>query len=202
MDKTLYIYGAGGHAKVVAATARLLGYEIKGFCEDSTARTGQPFFGSLIIPFDDIPVGSNIAVAFGNNIIRHQKVMELKENYHLPTLIHPSAQVAEGVQLGVGCFIAALSNIDPDCQLGTGCILNKLSNISHDSVVGAGTHVAGGVIVAGNVNIGKCCCIGIGSRIVEKITIGDNVTVGAGAVVIRDLPANVIAVGVPAKIIK
>lgn len=202
MDRDLYIYGAGGHAKVVAATARLLGYQVKGFCEDHSVRIGELFFGAPIVPFEQIPHGANVFIAFGNNSVRYQKITELKKTFNIPTLIHPSAQVASDIKIGCGCFIEALSNIDPDCQLGTGCILNKLSNISHDSVVGAGTHVAGGVIVAGNVNIGKCCCIGIGSRIIEKITIGDNVTVGAGAVVIRDLPANVIAVGVPAKIIK
>lgn len=202
MSKTLYIYGAGGHAKVVAATARLLEYEIKGFCEDSPDRVGQPFFGSFIIPFSDIPIGGDIAVAFGNNIIRYQKIVALKKYYHLPTLIHPSAQVAKEVQFGDGCFVAALSNIDPDCRIGDACIINKLSNVSHDAEIGAGTHVSVRVAIAGNVSIGKCCCIGIGSSIIERISIGDRVIVGAGAVVIRDLPASVTAVGIPAQVIK
>ena len=202
MSKDIYIYGAGGHAKVVAATARLLGYEVKGFCEDSTDRIGQVFFDSEILPFTDIPAGTNIAVAFGNNSVRYQKVMELKEKFNLPTLIHPSAQIAERAEIGIGCFIAALSNIDPDCKIGDACIINKLANVSHDSVIGAGTHVSVGAAIAGNVTIGKCCCIGIGSRIIEKISVGDQVIVGAGAVVIRNLPSNVTAVGVPAKIIK
>ena len=201
MDKTLYIYGAGGHAKVVAATARLLGYQVKGFCEDYSARIGELFFGAPIIPFEKIPHGANVFIAFGNNAVRYQKVSELKMIFNIPTLIHPSAQVASNVKIGCGCFIAALSNIDPDCRIGDGCILNNLSNISHDSVVGDGTHVSGGVSSAGEVAIGRCCCIGIGSRIIEKISIGDNVIVGAGAVVIRNLPSDVTAVGVPAHII-
>lgn len=202
MNKTLYIYGAGGHAKVVAATARLLGYEIKGFCEDSTDRIGHSFCEASIIPFADIPRNSNLFIAFGDNSARYRKVVELNGKYHFPTLIHPSAQVADGVIIGIGCFIAALSNIDPACRIGDACIVNKLSNISHDSQIDNGVHICGGVTIAGSVSVGECCCIGIGSRIIEKISIGDHVIVGAGAVVIKDLPSNCTAVGIPAKIIK
>lgn len=201
MDRDLYIYGAGGHAKVVAATARLLGYQVKGFCEDHSVRIGELFFGAPIVPFEQIPHGANVFIAFGNNSVRYQKITALKEIFNIPTLIHPSAQISAGSEIGCGCFIAALSNIDPDCRIGDGCILNNLSNISHDSVVGDGTHVAGGVSSAGEVAIGMCCCIGIGSRIIEKISIGDNVIIGAGAVVISNLPSGVTAVGVPAHII-
>ncbi|HHU03083.1 MAG TPA: hypothetical protein GXZ91_08160 [Christensenellaceae bacterium] len=41
-----------------------------------------------------------------------------------------------------------------------------------------------------------------GSQIIQGLTIGENTIVGAGAVVVRDLPANCTAVGVPAQVIK
>lgn len=49
--------------------------------------------------------------------------------------------------------------------------------------------------------IGNNVNIGAGAKILGPITIGDNVEIGANAVVIKDVPANSIAVGVPAKII-
>ncbi len=52
------------------------------------------------------------------------------------------------------------------------------------------------------VHIGRNCWIGAGAIILPGITIGDNTVVGAGSVVTKDLPANVVAVGNPAKIIR
>ena len=49
---------------------------------------------------------------------------------------------------------------------------------------------------------GELSFLGIGATIIQGIKIGKNVTVGAGSVVIKDIPDNVIAVGNPAKIIK
>ena len=52
------------------------------------------------------------------------------------------------------------------------------------------------------VRIGKNCWIGAGALIMPGITIGHNSVIGAGSVVTKDIPANVIAVGNPAKVIK
>lgn len=52
------------------------------------------------------------------------------------------------------------------------------------------------------VHIGKNCWIGAGVIIVPGITIGDNVVIGAGSIVTKDLPDNVIAVGNPCKIVR
>lgn len=47
--------------------------------------------------------------------------------------------------------------------------------------------------------VGENCIISTGAKILGKITIGDNCIIGANAVVIKDVPSNSIAVGVPAK---
>lgn len=52
------------------------------------------------------------------------------------------------------------------------------------------------------VRIGKNCWIGAGAIILPGITIGDNTVVGAGSVVTKDLPANVVAVGNPCRILR
>ncbi len=52
------------------------------------------------------------------------------------------------------------------------------------------------------VHIGKNCWIGAGTLIMPGITIGDNVVVGAGSVVTKDLPSNVVAVGNPCRILR
>ena len=200
--KKLYIYGAGGHAKVVAATAELCGFTVCGFFEDGDERVGDVFFGKPIVSFKDIPERSFVFVAFGNNRIRLQKGKELQENYLIPSIIHPSAQISKQTKIGNGVYIGALANVDPDCDIEDFCIINNHASVSHESNIGKGTHVSVGVSLAGHTTIGQCCCIGIGSKVKEQITIGDYSLVGAGTVVIHDVPSNVTVVGCPARIIK
>ena len=52
------------------------------------------------------------------------------------------------------------------------------------------------------VRIGKNCWIGAGVIIVPGITVGDNVVIGAGSVVTKDLPSNVLAVGNPCRVLR
>lgn len=52
------------------------------------------------------------------------------------------------------------------------------------------------------VHIGRNCWIGAGVIIVPGITIGDNVVIGAGSIVTRDIPDNVVAVGNPCKVLR
>lgn len=59
-----------------------------------------------------------------------------------------------------------------------------------------------GAIVAGNVHIGNNCELGTGCNIIQGLDIGKRTIIGAGAVVVRNIPENCTAVGVPAKPIK
>ncbi len=52
------------------------------------------------------------------------------------------------------------------------------------------------------VHIGKCCWIGAGAIIMPGVTIGDNSVIGAGSVVTKDIPANVVAVGNPCRVMR
>jgi len=58
------------------------------------------------------------------------------------------------------------------------------------------------VHISGAVNISELSFLGIGATIIQRIKICKNVTIGAGSVVTKDIPDNVITVGNPAKIIK
>lgn len=52
------------------------------------------------------------------------------------------------------------------------------------------------------VYIGRNCWIGAGAIILPGITVGDNVVIGAGSVVTKDLPSNVVAVGNPCRVLR
>ena len=52
------------------------------------------------------------------------------------------------------------------------------------------------------VRIGRNCWIGAGALIMPGVTIGDNVVIGAGSVVTKDIPSNVVAVGNPCRVLR
>ena len=52
------------------------------------------------------------------------------------------------------------------------------------------------------VHIGKNCWLGAGVLVMPGVTIGDNTVIGAGSVVTKDIPANVVAVGSPCKVLR
>lgn len=80
--------------------------------------------------------------------------------------------------------------------------------IAHGSSVITGTHLYDqelpmrDTLEVRHVKIGNNVWIGAGVRIISGTTISDNVVIGANAVVTKDIASNVIAVGIPAKVIK
>ena len=75
--------------------------------------------------------------------------------------------------------------------------------VSHFAKIGANVTIHQQVTIAQGPNktaatIGNNCLIGAGAKIIGEVTIGDNVKIGANAVVVKDIPSNCIAVGVPA----
>ena len=70
--------------------------------------------------------------------------------------------------------------------------------IEHECEIGEFSHICPGSVLTGGVKIGKLF-VGANSVISEGINIGDNVTIGAGSVIINDIPKNSKVVGNPAE---
>lgn len=194
------IIGAGGHAKVVIATARAAGWTVVRVVDDDRARWGAEVLG--------VPVGGAIAdvleaaavlaiIAIGDNAARYR--LAQRAQCRFATVIHPSAIVDETVRLGAGSVVFAQAVIQPDAQLGEHVIVNTAASIDHDCVLGHAVHLAPGSRLAGGVALGDEVLVGVGASITPGRRVGARTIVGAGAVVVRDLPADTIAVGVPAR---
>jgi serine O-acetyltransferase len=108
-------------------------------------------------------------------------------------------------------FIQVITGIELPCEaeLGKNFVIDHFGGIviSGYARFGENCRIRNGVVV-GLSRIDDPCApiignnvdIGAGAKLLGRIVIGDNVLIGANAVVIRDVPANSIAVGVPAKI--
>lgn len=99
-------------------------------------------------------------------------------------------------------FIGPLAQLSPNVEIGAHCSLFGNSFIGHDTDIGDFCHIASNGVVGSLVHIGKGVHIGTNSCIRENINIGDYSVIGAGAVVVNDVPANAIVVGNPARILK
>ena len=211
MKRTLVIWGASGHAKVVADVIRLQGeYEIVGFLDDVyIERHNQKFFQSTILggreqlDFLQHKGVKNIIFGFGDPFARLKLSHFVQEKgFTLATAIHPHAIVADSVVVNAGTVIVAGAVINPGTIIDENVIVNTLASVDHDCVIGEGTNIGPGVHIGGNVRLGKATQVGIGATIINNIRVGSFSVIGAGSVVVKDIPDGVVAYGVPARIIK
>jgi len=201
-SSSLIVVGAGGHAKVIVATARAAGWTVSRIVDDEPARWGATVLGVAVDGasaeiLDD--ADALVVIAVGDN--RARAGLARAARCRFATLVHPRAVVDPSVTLGDGTVVFAGAVIQPDARLGRHVIVNTGASIDHDCVLGDLTHVGPGARLAGAVTLGDGVLMGIGSSALPGVAIGAWTTVGAGAAVIAALPAHATAVGVPAQLI-
>lgn len=118
------------------------------------------------------------------------------------TLVHPTAYVSPLASLGEGVFVGANSVIGPGAVLATHVFVNRGVTIGHDTRIGAFSRIQPGSNLGGLSSIGYGVTVGIGATLIERLVVGDHAFIGAGAVVINDVPASTLVLGVPAKVKK
>lgn len=201
------VWGASGHARVVADALRLGGWEVVGFIDDiAPDRRGQSFAGATVLGGADCLeslLGNGVrsmAIGVGDNEARLALGKRAVEaGFELPNAVHPSATVATDAVLGTGVLVAANAVINPAACIGDLVIVNTAAVVEHDCLLGAGVHLAPGGVLAGMVRVGSISLIGAGAVVVDHRTIGERVRIGAGATVIHDVPDRVTVVGSPAR---
>lgn len=203
----LAILGASGHGKVVADTAECCGWQSVEFFDDAWPELQNncvwPVVGDTEVLMGRLADFDGVLVAIGNNRIRHGKLRELQAaGAQLATLIHPTASVSRYATIGEGTVVFAGAVVNADTHVKPGGILNTACSIDHDSVLGDAVHISPGARLAGGVLVGDWSWIGIGASVRQLVRIGERVMVGAGSVVVSDIPNNITVAGVPAKRIR
>lgn len=211
MNSTIYILGSGGFANELKNYIDRIGdFETNKYTHKFPGRSPLPSTCVFLVDNSN-PDALNINKYHNGALMSNTysilgsgkcdiKVRMSKEIFGKVTcFIHPKATMLG--EVGEGCILAPGAVLAPQAKLGNHVLCNYNSTVGHDTIIGDFSVISPNASVGGNCVLGKCVYVGSNASIREKITIGDNSTVAMGAVVVKDIPANHIAVGVPAKII-
>jgi sugar O-acyltransferase (sialic acid O-acetyltransferase NeuD family) len=166
MKRTFLIYGAGGHARVVADAIQSGGDEVAAFIDDHPA---AETIGNINVrtyePESDIE--ALILIGIGNNAAREKIAASVVHQAGI--VIHPRATIAGGVQIGSGTVILANAVVQTGAVIGKHVIVNANVCIDHDAVIEDYAHIYPNSYIGGGAMIKA------------------GVTVGAGTIVSREM---------------
>ncbi len=211
--KDIVIIGAGNFGREVAQlieeinedkkTWNLLGYIDETIKKQKTVINNNVVLGDFSW-FEKTSLDKLWTVcAIGNPKDKYNLINKASAyNMNFANLIHPSVKLNKFIELGSGCIICCNSFISVNTKIGNHVSINPGCGIGHDTVIEDYSSLYWNVTLSGNVCIHEGCEIGSKAAIIEKRTVGKWCTIGAGAVVIKDIPDSCTAVGVPAKPIK
>ncbi len=120
----------------------------------------------------------------GGQVAGHQKI------YHLGKVV-----IGDDSEIGANCTLDR--STFGETRLGKGVKLDNLVHVGHNAEIGDGTVIAGGTCLAGGVKLGRYVVCGGLTGIANRVEVGDGASIGALALVTKDIPPGGTAVGNP-----
>lgn len=211
--RPLAIFGAGGLGREILMLIHQINerqptWHVAGFYDDAPPATatlhGLPYLGTSA----DLNATTGtiyVAIAVGSSLSRAAVARRLTAPHlHFPVLIHPTVQhrAYQNLTIGPGCIISQSCILTTDIQLGRHVLLNLGCTVGHEAVLEDFCSLMPHVNIGGEAHLAPGVYLGTNATVLNQVRIGARTVLGAGAVAVRDLPADVTAVGVPARIIK
>lgn len=202
------IIGAGTYGQVYAEYLdEVSRYEVSGFLDDDPAKAGTSIRGVPVLgPTEALDrLGDqgihNVFAPIGNNRRRVELLEEARSlGLKTPCFIHPSNHLHRSIQVGDGVYILEGCHVMPLTVFEDYAMVSAGVNVAHHVTVGRGAFLSQGSNVGASLEIGAFAFVGIASVIMTGVKrVGRDSVVGAGAVVIRDVPDDTVVVGNPAK---
>ncbi|MCP4168941.1 MAG: acetyltransferase [Chloroflexi bacterium] len=205
------ILGAGGHAQVVADILLHMHQAsddivLVGYLDDNPQLLGMSYLGLPVLgKLDKLPTidHETTIVGIGDNQTRLNVFVELcSRGEEFSVARHPTATIALGVSIGPGSMVCAGVIVNPGSVIGSNVILNTGCTVDHHNQIADHVHIAPGAHLGADVHIGTGALVGIGATVIPQRSVGDWSVIGAGSVVTKDIPDGVVAVGMPARVIR
>jgi sugar O-acyltransferase (sialic acid O-acetyltransferase NeuD family) len=200
------LIGYSGHALVVADIMYAMGHAVIGYF-DIEAKASNPYALQYLGSernTDDlgkvVSRGVVFALGLGQNQARKNAFEFLSDSRltaitgtHLSAIVSPTAIIGEGSMVMPRAVVNALATV------GKACIINSGAIVEHECIIGDFVHVAPSATLAGNVRVNDSAFIGANATVKQGVRIGKNTVIGAGSVVLNDIPDNETWAGVPAR---
>lgn len=210
--KDLIIFGAGGFGREVAWAVERQNrvsptWNLLGFVDDEKVQGTEINGYKVLGKTQDVGKypDAYFVCAVASSKDREKIVNNMKaanSNIKFGTVIDPSAELSDLVTIGEGTIICAHAIITVNISIGSHVIINLDCTIGHDAILKDYVTLYPSVNVSGTTNIGHAVELGTGTQIIQRKSVGDYSIVGAGAVIVKDIPEKCTAVGCPAKPIK
>jgi sugar O-acyltransferase (sialic acid O-acetyltransferase NeuD family) len=210
LARDLVILGAGGMGQevadiILAAASDGARYRLIGFIDDDSALHGREVLGLQVLGDLGWFSGHRAALAMGVGApAARRRAWAAAQSVgaaEAPTLVHPTASMGRGVELGEGTVVGAHATLTVDVMVGRFGLVNVGATVSHNARLGDFATIAPGAHLAGGVHVAEGADIGIGASVTQGNTIGAWAIVGAGTVVIDDVAADTTVVGCPARVV-
>ena len=211
--RRVIVYGASDQGRVDYQILKRLSCKIEAFVDDTPGMQS---------PVPGIPICEGIrgieaflktscmadlgfVVAIGNPYghIRRKLHGLLKGIGLFPvSFSDPTALICSTAEYGAGLQTMAAAIVNSYVRMGEQCLVNTRALVEHDCVLESGVEIGPGAVLCGRVHVMEDSWIGANATVRPRVSIGANSIVGAGAVVVSDIPDNAVAVGVPARVIR
>jgi len=180
--------------------------DVVGILDDDPAKAGTRLLGIAVLHSPgglrsllNILDFDGVAIGIGDNYVRDKKFRESGLCGLAPmNVIHPNAHLSRFVELGVGVTILAGAVINPGTVIEDNVCVNTSASVDHDNHLERGCHVFPNATLTGGVRVGQFAYVGSGAVVAPNLIIHKYSQVGAGAIVLKDVPEGVVVAGSPA----
>lgn len=207
MKKNCIVIGAGTYGQVYKEYLQSE-YSVIGYYDDDSSLHGLTIDGievkGNVRDALENETGCAVFVPIGNNKVRVRIMKEFERNgFEIPSFIHKDTIIHSSVKIGKAVYILPGTNIMPLTEIGDYTMISMGVNIAHHNIIEEGCFFSQGTNIGASMHIYKLAYVGISATLMTGVKIiGNNSLIGAGAVVIKDVPDNAVMAGVPAKILK
>ncbi|MBE3074012.1 MAG: NeuD/PglB/VioB family sugar acetyltransferase [Actinobacteria bacterium] len=212
MSQRLVIIGCGGFGREVFSLVEAFGavggtWEVEGFADDAPSdldlvRVGD--LGSKVIgTVSDLAERTSpftAVVAVGSPQARIAITERLAgAPVTWAVLVHPHATIGARVGIGAGSIVAAGARLSTNIVVGRHVHVDQNVTVGHDCVLGNFSRLNPQACISGSVVVGEQVLVGANATVLPGLRAGASSIIGAGAVVVRDVPGSTVVKGVPAR---
>ena len=183
-------------------------FRVRGFIDNDPAKHGIEFLGYPVLGgFEILDSLVREDVRFVNLITgstrtRYETSRTLAERgCRFTNFIHPGIDLTM-TEIGVGNYIQEAVILQAGVRVGNNSSIHIGTLVGHESVIGNSVFLAHGCSISGCVTVGDGVFMGTHSTVIPRLTVGRWATIGAGSVVIRDVPDFATVVGNPARVVR